>query len=129
LIATGSPVMMRRMSSSRQGLRSVKVQVAGQTLALRTDASTTYLRELAKMVDDRLAEVREKHGSGDRRVVSTQALALLCALQLADELHQAEDRHGELRRDVRARTERILRHLDVLERERSAEAEPAWAKQ
>jgi cell division protein ZapA (FtsZ GTPase activity inhibitor) len=121
--------MMRRMSSSRQGLRSVKVQVGGQTLALRTDASTTYMRELARMVDERLADVREKHSfevGGDRRVVSTQALALLCALQLADELRQADEKHGALRKDVRARTERILGHLDVLAR--SAEGDGAWAE-
>jgi cell division protein ZapA (FtsZ GTPase activity inhibitor) len=96
-------------------LRPVKVQVAGQTLALRSDAPAAYLRDLAKMVDERLAMVREKHGAGERRVVSTQALALLCALQLADELTQSEQRSGALRKAVRARTERILRHLDGLE--------------
>ena len=107
-------------------LRPVKVQVAGQTLALRTDASAAYLRELAKTVDARLAEVREKHYRGDRRAVSTQALALLCALQLADELAQSQAAAAELRRTVRDRTQRILRHLDVLERERGTEADPAW---
>lgn len=100
---------------SRPALRSVKVQVAGQTLALRTDAAPAYMRELAKMVDARLAEVRDKHfGTGERRVVSTQALALLCALQLADELRQATDGAAALKSDVRSRTKRILRHLDEL---------------
>jgi cell division protein ZapA (FtsZ GTPase activity inhibitor) len=105
-------------------LRPVKVQVAGQTLALRTDAPAAYLRELAKVVDARLAEVRDKHYGGDRRAVSTQALALLCALQLADELAQSQSAATELRRTVRDRTQRILRHLDVLERERAVTPPP-----
>ncbi len=92
-------------------LRPVKVQVAGQTLALRTDASLAYVRELAAMVDRRLATVRER----ENKVVSTQALALLCALQLADELVQAGARDRELRREVRARTERILAHVASLD--------------
>jgi cell division protein ZapA (FtsZ GTPase activity inhibitor) len=108
--------------SSRAGLRSVKVQVAGQTLALRTDASSKYLRELAALVDARLAEVRDRHASAaatdagpPRRPVSTQALALLCALQLADELRQVEQRERALRRTARERTARILAHLDHLD--------------
>jgi cell division protein ZapA (FtsZ GTPase activity inhibitor) len=84
-------------------VRPVKVSVAGQTLALRSDASAAYLRELATIVDQRLAQVREKHGA-----VSTQALALLCALQMADEL-------TTLRAEVRERTRRILHHLDSVE--------------
>jgi len=110
--------MMRPMSSApRTGLRPVKVQVAGQTLALRTDASAAYLRELAAMVDSRLAEVRDRlapEPGAPRRAVSTQALALLCALQLADELHQSEAQRRALRRDARARVERILEHLAAL---------------
>jgi len=100
------------MSSPRPGLRAIKVQVAGQTLALRTDATPAYVRELAAMLDERLAQVRDKH-----KPVSTQALALLLAMQLADELRQAEARTGELKKDVRARAERILRHLEVLDHE------------
>ena len=103
---------MRAMSQPRTALRPVKVQVAGQTLALRTDATASYLRELAALVDQRLAEVRERHAGS--RPASTQALALLCALQLADDLRQAEQRERALRREVAARTARILEHLDDL---------------
>jgi cell division protein ZapA (FtsZ GTPase activity inhibitor) len=107
------------MSSPRPGLRAIKVQVAGQTLALRTDATPAYVRELAAMLDERLAGVRDKH-----KPVSTQALALLLAMQLADELRQAEARTAELRRDVRERGERILRQLEVLDPEAAATPSP-----
>jgi cell division protein ZapA (FtsZ GTPase activity inhibitor) len=111
--------MMRSMSSPRPGLRAIKVQVAGQTLALRTDATPAYVRELAAMLDERLATVRDK-----QKPMSTQALALLLAMQLADELRQSEARTAELRRDVRARGERILRQLEVLDPENTEPPSP-----
>ena len=107
------------MSSPRPGLRAIKVQVAGQTLALRTDATPAYVRELVTMVEARLAGVRDKH-----KPVSTQALALLLAMQLADELRQSEARTAELRRDVRTRGERILRQLAALDPDGAAAPSP-----
>ncbi|MCA9675838.1 MAG: cell division protein ZapA, partial [Myxococcales bacterium] len=102
------------MSSPR--LRPVKVAIAGQTLALRTDAPAAYVEQLATFVTSRLAEVHDRHyADASRRVVSTQALALLCAMQLADELHQALASERALRAEVRARTERILGHLETLD--------------
>jgi cell division protein ZapA len=90
--------------------RSVKVSVAGQTLALRTDARPNYVKELADYVNQKIEEIR---ASG--RVVSTQSLALLAALHIADELHQLRADQRDLKRDVRERSERILRFLDAAE--------------
>jgi cell division protein ZapA len=90
--------------------RSVKVSVAGQTLALRTDARPNYVKELAEFVNAKIDEIR---ASG--RVVSTQSLALLAALHIADELHQLRDEQRDLKREVRERSERILRYLDTAE--------------
>lgn len=92
----------------------MKVQVAGQNLALRTDASAAYVRELAALVNGRLAQVRERHQEG-HKPVSTQALALLLSLQLADELLQLQAKDRTLRKEVRARTERILAHVALLD--------------
>jgi cell division protein ZapA (FtsZ GTPase activity inhibitor) len=98
------------------GLRSVKVQIAGQTFALRTDAGAAYLRELAAFVTEKLGEVRDRHyGDVARRAVSTQALALLLALQLADELHQERASARALRDQAKDRLDRILAHLETLD--------------
>ena len=90
--------------------RSVKVTVAGQTLAIRTDARPGYVRELAELVDSKIAEVKSA-----TRTVSTQSLALLVALNLADELQQLRDDQRELKRQVRERSDRILGYLDTAE--------------
>ncbi len=86
--------------------RSVKVLVAGQQFAIRTDAKPQYVKELASFVSNKIEEVRQ---SG--RTVSTQSLALLAAMNIADELHQLKDNQNQLKRQVRERTNNILRSL------------------
>lgn len=86
---------------------AVKISVAGQPLAVRTSASPTYIRELADFVTARIEEVR-----APGRTVTTQSLALLAALNIADELYQLRGDHSKLKRQVRERLERILGYLD-----------------
>ena len=61
--------------------RSVKVSLAGHKLSLRTDAKPRYIKELADYVN---AKIEQAKASG--KIATTQALALLAALTIADEL-------------------------------------------
>jgi cell division protein ZapA len=88
--------------------RSVRVSIAGQELALRTDARPRYLKELAAYVDAKIDQAR-----AGGKVVPTQKLALLAAMSLADELFQLRNERSRLVREVRERSRRILRHLDA----------------
>lgn len=88
--------------------KSVKVQVAGQTLSLRTDAKPRYIKELADYVT---AKIEQARATG--KIATTQSLALLAAMTIADELHQLREEKQRLERQVRERTERILRYLDA----------------
>jgi cell division protein ZapA (FtsZ GTPase activity inhibitor) len=85
----------------------VKVTLAGQKFAVRTDARPKYVRELAAFVDQKMEEARR---SG--KVVTTQALALLAAMSIADDLFQQREREENLRREVREKSRRILRYLE-----------------
>ena len=91
--------------------RSVTVEVAGQKLTLRTDAGEEYLHALAAFVNDKIAEVKTS-----TRTFSTHALAILAALNIADELFQARDQaqkeKDELRKRVRDKAQRIGELLD-----------------
>ncbi len=86
--------------------RAVKVQVAGQTLALKTDAPASYVKELAAYVSGKMDELK------GARVTTTQAQALLAAMNIADELFQAREAQAKLKRQVRERTRKILHQLD-----------------
>lgn len=83
--------------------RSVVVEVAGQKLSLRTDAEEDYIKSLAELVNEKIAEVK-----ASSRTLSTHVLATLTALQIADELMQVRRREAELRRQVREKSRRIL---------------------
>ena len=90
--------------------KSIKVQVAGQTLSLKTDAKPRYIKELADYVTTKIEQARSTG-----KIATTQSLALLAAMTIADELHQLREEKQRLERQVRERTERILRYLDAEE--------------
>ncbi len=85
----------------------MKVVVAGQRLSVRTSAKPGYIRDLASYVNARIDELK-----GTGRTMSTQSLALLAAMNIADELHQAQASEAALKRRVREKSQRILRYLD-----------------
>lgn len=76
--------------------QSVSVEIAGQTLSIRSDEGPEYVQELADYVDAHLRELTD-----GRRSYSLQRMALLVAMQIADELFREKD----LRRRYRARVE------------------------
>lgn len=83
--------------------RSVAVHIRGEKYAIRSDADPTYVRKLASFVDSRLEEVRNT-----TQIVSTQKLAVLAALNIADELFQERRKRTTLKEQVLKKTETIL---------------------
>jgi cell division protein ZapA len=96
---------------SDSGKRSVTVEVAGQKFTLRTDADDEYVRSLAEYVNGKIAEMKAPSSSGGR-TLSTHALAILAALNIADELFQVRNGHVELKKRVRDKARRLDELLD-----------------
>ena len=88
-------------------IRSLTVKVAGQTLTLKTDADPTYVESLARFVTAKIDEAKKS-----TRTVATQNLVLLTALNIADDLFQQRREESLLRKNVQARSKRILELLD-----------------
>jgi cell division protein ZapA len=86
--------------------RSMTVQVAGQRYTLKTDDDDRLVRSLAAYVDSKFRDVQKASRSPD-----TQSVAILTALQLAEELFQTRRQHAELRRRIRERTQSLLDYL------------------
>ena len=85
--------------------RSIAVTIAGQNYTLRSDASEEYVQRLATLVEERLRQNLDQS-----RRHSTQAIAVLAALQLAD----AWQRESEKRRSLRAEIRRNIRVIRAL---------------
>ena len=87
--------------------RSVVVHIAGQRLVVRSDADEAYIQRLAGYVDERVGEVQRS----SKRVPS-QSLAILAALNVADELFQERDKRAELKQQIREKSRAVLSYLD-----------------
>lgn len=89
--------------------RSVSVQIAGVKYSLKTDEDDRWVKSIASFVDGKIREA-QKHG----RTVDTQSVAVLTAMQIAEELFAERRATRELRKSIREKSQSLL---DYLERE------------
>jgi len=68
------------------------VEIFGQRLGLRADGDSARLEELARFVDTRMREVAERSSS-----VDTVKIAVLTALNIADELFHERETDQDVR--------------------------------
>jgi cell division protein ZapA len=89
---------------------TVQVEIFGEVYSVRGSDENGYLQELADLVDRKMREVAE-HVKGD-----TARIAILAALNLADELFQIQSRQEgervEIREKVAALTEELTHALE-----------------
>ncbi len=64
-----------------------QVEIFGQTYNVRAEGDSTYIHDLARLVDSRMKEVAERTAT-----VDTTKIAILAALNITDDLYQAEKR-------------------------------------
>ena len=86
--------------------RSLAVTVFGQKISLKSDADDSYVQQLVECVDGRMREL-----SNRSQKAGLQEVAMLAALQLADDLFREQRRRVELRRKVRVKAQRLLSQL------------------
>ena len=79
--------------------RSISITIAGQRYTIKSDAEESYVHSLAELVDDKIRQVQKGAKAAPR-----DALAVLAALQIADELFRERNGRAELRRRVREKS-------------------------
>lgn len=105
---TLAPVVVDEVGWGSNVKRKVEVSLLGKRFTVRSEKDEAYLHAISNFVTRRFEELQ--HAS---RMQSTHDVALLVALNLADELFQAEERHAKSRSEVRSRTERMLEHIET----------------
>lgn len=86
--------------------QSVTVRIAGEEHVIRASAPPEYTRQCAKLVDDRILEIRSKAG-----LLEAHRSAILAALSIADELLQAREELLHLRNSASERTAALTSQL------------------
>jgi cell division protein ZapA len=91
---------------------SVTVRIAGEEHTIRASAEPDYTRKCARLVDDRIHEIRVQAG-----LIEGHKAAILAALSIADELFQAQEEIEVARAEAGRRAARLAERIeDVLPR-------------
>ena len=83
--------------------KALDVEILGQKLTISSDAEESYMLKVAGYVDDKMQELMQAS-----KPVAKSNVAMLAALNIADEYHRLKDTH-----------EAILQRLDQLSKKLS----------
>ena len=86
----------------------VSVEIRGQRYPIRSTLDVQYVHEIASYVDEKMRAAAESTPSGD-----SVRLAVLAALNIADELFRCQDVQQARRGALAERTQAIERLLDA----------------
>ncbi len=92
----------------------MRVEIYDQSYNLKGGMDEEYVAELARYVDGKMRAVGRS-----ARTADTLRVAVLAALNIADELHAQQKRHAETQAQLRARAGRCLAAVEEA-------LEPAW---
>ena len=90
------------------GKTSVTVRIAGEEHTIRASAEASYTRRCAKIVDDRIHQIRLQAG-----LIEGHKAAILAALSLADECFQAQDELDRVRSDLTGRATALAQRIQA----------------
>ena len=82
--------------------KAVEVKIMGQKVVHRSDDEEQYIRKVAAYVDGKMQEVSQTTGSRGK-----YSVAILAALNIADEFHRLKDNHDV----VATRVDQVLERL------------------
>ena len=86
----------------------VEIKVFGQTYTVKTDAEENYIQDVAKYVNEKMEEVLKKTKS-----VSTLNVAILTALNIADDLLKEKEKRISLLREVEAKSKDLVEKIEI----------------
>jgi len=80
--------------------KSVDVEIFGGTYSIKGDADPEYVRQLARFVDEKMRSLAQRSPS----TVSAQRIAVLTAVNMADELFRLRSRQRKVEDMVEKKT-------------------------
>lgn len=92
-----------------------EVTIQNQVYHIRSADDPDYVRALGELVDRRMTEISER-----TQTVDTLKVAILVALNIADQLMSTQRRLAELESEVSLRSEAMLASLEPLLKGQSA---------
>jgi cell division protein ZapA len=88
--------------------RLVEIKVFGQTYTVKTDAEEDHIQEVARYVNEKMDEVLKK-----TRSVSTLNVAILTALNIADDLLKEKEKREALLKEIETKSKDLAEKIDL----------------
>jgi cell division protein ZapA len=88
--------------------RVVEIKVFGQTFSVKTDAEEDHLQAVARYVNEKMEEVLKKTKS-----VSTLNVAILTALNIADDLLKEKEQRKALVKEVEVKSKDLVDKINM----------------
>ncbi len=95
------------MNAENQPEKVAHVDIYGRQYAIRADETEAYVAELAQSVHDKMVELEQNTGT-----VDTIRLAILTALNLADELAKTKQRLKQQQHETQSHLDRLNELLE-----------------
>jgi len=93
----------------------IEVEIFGQTFTLTSEDTEVYVREVAAYVDQQMQQIAHT-----TKTVATLRVAILAALNIADQYHKTRQRKEEICREVETLSASLLGKLSQIETTSSA---------
>ena len=90
------------------GERSIEIKIMGQMYTVKTDGNEEHLQEVARYVNEKMEEILRNTKS-----VSTLNVAILAALNIADDLLKEKERRKSLFREVETKSKDLVEKIDI----------------
>jgi cell division protein ZapA len=87
--------------------RLVEVNIFGQDYTVKTDADAEHIQKIASYVDEKMGEIVR-----NTKTVSTLNVAILAALNIADDFFKEIQRRQEVIAEVEHRSKEIVKTID-----------------
>ncbi len=111
--------MMSGKESAEKSEQSIQVEIYNQTYSIRSDGDNEYIHRLADYVDGKMRAI-----SSGTLTVDSLKVAILAALHIADEYHQARETHAQVDAQLGSRSaecsemlDRVLKHRELPQQE------------
>ncbi len=88
-------------------MKGINVEIMGQSLTVGSDAGDEWVRSVARSVDAKIRDIR-----ASSQAVSSIHLAILAALNFADELERLRREHQALVDRIKAMNKRLSAAID-----------------
>jgi cell division protein ZapA len=88
--------------------RLVEIKVFGQTYTVKTDAEENHIQAVAQYVNEKMEEILKK-----TRSVSTLNVAILTALNIADDLLREKEKRKALFQEIEAKSKDLAEKIDI----------------